>query len=165
MSFSIVQVKRKTEPVSKPVEEKCAKEYFFTELDTTATCLICKQKVLFKEFNMKRHYDAKHAEKYNPYQGQKRKMMYDQLQREFNGLSPPASSLKREDEFKRYSAGTYSIDRLFTCDRCELLFWRVDLWTGSYRVANRRAKSKQFPAEITSELSFICIYMKLGRCF
>lgn len=107
MSLSIVQVKRKTEPVSKPVEEKCAKEYFFTELDTTATCLICKQKVLFKEFNMKRHYDAKHAEKYNPYQGQKRKMMYDQLQREFNGLSPPASSLKREDEFKRCSAGTY----------------------------------------------------------
>lgn len=116
MSLSIVQVKRKTEPVSKPVEEKCAKEYFFTELDTTATCLICKQKVLFKEFNMKRHYDAKHAEKYNPYQGQKRKMMYDQLQREFNGLSPPASSLKREDEFKRCSADMPSLKLISATD-------------------------------------------------
>lgn len=105
MSFSIVQIGRKSEPVSKPVEEKVAREYFFTELGTTATCLICRQKVLFKEFNMKKHYDAKHAEKYNPYQDQKRKMMYDQLQREFNGLSPLSPGIESEDEPKRCPAG------------------------------------------------------------
>jgi hypothetical protein len=36
-------------------------------------CLICKDSVsVFKEFNIKRHYDARHKEKYDVFQGQVR---------------------------------------------------------------------------------------------
>lgn len=45
----------------KKFEEELATQLFFTDLNTTATCQICGQKVLYREFNMKRHYAAKHA--------------------------------------------------------------------------------------------------------
>ncbi|TMS17294.1 Transcriptional regulator Kaiso [Larimichthys crocea] len=71
-------------PVTKKVEELLAKELFFTELNTTATCLICRQKVLYRVFNMKRHYTIKHAEQYSKYKEEERKVVSNRLHADFN---------------------------------------------------------------------------------
>lgn len=100
MSLSTVKLQRKDEPVNKPVEEKLAEELFFTELNTTATCLICRVKVLFKEFNMRRHYTTKHAGKYNKYNGEERKAVSDQLHADFNWCkeAPAGPDVRRESK-------------------------------------------------------------------
>lgn len=115
MSFSIVQLKRKTEPVKKPIEEKLAKDLFFTELNTTATCLVCRQKVLYKEFNMRRHYTTKHAGKYSKYNGEERKTVSDQLRADFSrfrGISADPG-VKGESKPAQRPPGT-----LIYCARC-----------------------------------------------
>ncbi len=84
MSLPNVEVETKADPVAMKVEERLAKEMFFTDLNTTATCLICGQKVLFREFNMKKHYIAKHAGEYNKYNRKVRKGVFDQLHADFN---------------------------------------------------------------------------------
>lgn len=40
-------------------------KYLFTEVGGTPVCLVCGEQVgLFKEYNVSRHYETKHAEKY-----------------------------------------------------------------------------------------------------
>ena len=37
-------------------------QYFFTEIDSTAVCLICSQRVaVVKEYNLRRHYETRHS--------------------------------------------------------------------------------------------------------
>ncbi|XP_031718645.1 transcriptional regulator Kaiso isoform X1 [Anarrhichthys ocellatus] len=84
MSSNTVKLERTVKPVCKKLEDALAMEFFFTELNATATCLICKQKVLFTGLNMKRHYIAKHAGKYDRYKGRSRKTTSDELHAEFN---------------------------------------------------------------------------------
>ena len=39
--------------------------FFFTEVKGKPVCLVCGEHVaVFKEYNLKRHYETKHAEKY-----------------------------------------------------------------------------------------------------
>lgn len=71
--------KRTLYPVYKEYEQTLAAELFFTDLNTTATCFICGQTVLYREFNMRRHYNAKHAEQYNQYEGEERKEVSEKL--------------------------------------------------------------------------------------
>ncbi|XP_035524753.1 transcriptional regulator Kaiso isoform X1 [Morone saxatilis] len=98
MSFSTDKQKTKLYPVTKKVEEILAMKLFFTELNTTATCLICRQTVLYREFNMKRHYTAKHAKQYNKYNGEERTAVSDQLLADFNrSKEPPADPDVRRD--------------------------------------------------------------------
>ncbi len=109
MSVSAAKMIGKVEPVSKKVEEKLAMQLFFTELNTTATCLICRQKVLFKEFNMNKHYTAKHAGQYNKYSGEERKAVSDQLHADFNRLKgTPAGDPdpRRECKLKQRPPGS-----------------------------------------------------------
>jgi hypothetical protein len=50
--------------------EQWTQKYFFVQNKDNAVCLICKDSVLvFKEFNVKRHYDARHKEEYDVFQG------------------------------------------------------------------------------------------------
>ena len=55
--------KRKIEEEMQNFNEKWTSEYFFIEnADSRPLCLICKQTVsVNKEYNIKRHYDSKHA--------------------------------------------------------------------------------------------------------
>ncbi|TKS72170.1 General transcription factor II-I repeat domain-containing protein 2 [Collichthys lucidus] len=94
-------------PVTKKVEELLAKELFFTELNTTATCLICRQKVLYRVFNMKRHYTVKHAEQYNKYKEEERKVVSDRLHADFNyNRSTGEPELKEESKPGQITTGT-----------------------------------------------------------
>lgn len=110
MSSSTFILKRNEQPVNKKFEEALAMEYFFTELNnTTANCLICRQQVLFKEYNMKRHYFAKHAGEYDKYKGRRRKTISDQLHAAFNRSKGTVAdpNAKRESEPQKSSPGIY----------------------------------------------------------
>jgi hypothetical protein len=62
--------KRKVAEEMRICQEKWAPEYFFMEFKQKALCLICKDKVtVMKNYNLKRHYDTKHASKYNDLEG------------------------------------------------------------------------------------------------
>ncbi|XP_034739517.1 transcriptional regulator Kaiso isoform X1 [Etheostoma cragini] len=119
-SVNTVKLRGNVEPlaVNMKVEEALAMEFFFTELNATATCLICRQKVLFKGFNMKRHYNAKHAGKYDKYKGRMRKIMSDTLHEDFNRC--PGTSigpdLRRESEPKLSSPDMPSLKLISATD-------------------------------------------------
>lgn len=107
--FSAVKQATKLYPVHKKFEETLAMELFFTDLNTTATCLICGQKVLYREFNMKRHYTAKHAEQYHKYNGEKRKVISDQLHADFNRVkqTPAGPDLRGESKPAQSAPGNF----------------------------------------------------------
>lgn len=94
-------------PVHKTFEKTVAKELFFTDLNTTATCLICGHKVLYREFNMKRHYTAKHAKQYQKYTGETRKVVSDELLADFVKQLPEGPDLKRELQPEQNAPGIF----------------------------------------------------------
>ena len=50
-------------------------KYFFTEIDSVAVCLICKQRVsVLKEYNLRRHHETRHSDQYSKYTGEERKV-------------------------------------------------------------------------------------------
>lgn len=106
MSLNSVR-KRDLYPVNKLMEKTLAMDLFFTDLNSYATCLICKHKVLFREFNMRRHYKAKHSEEYDKYQGADRKKVSDQLNAEFNliGGVPADPDVRNESKPEQKSPG------------------------------------------------------------
>jgi hypothetical protein len=58
------------------------KSPFFVQNKGKAVCLICKDSVsVFKVCNIKQHYDARHKEKYDVFQGQVRTDKSKSLQR------------------------------------------------------------------------------------
>nr|XP_057931891.1 general transcription factor II-I repeat domain-containing protein 2 [Doryrhamphus excisus] len=57
-----VNKKRKVDREGRRFQDKWKFEYFFTEIRNNCVCLICQETVaVFKEFNIKRHYQTKHA--------------------------------------------------------------------------------------------------------
>ena len=50
-------------------------DYLFTEVDSNAICLVCKQKVaVLKEYNIRRHYETMHSHQFAKYTGEDRKV-------------------------------------------------------------------------------------------
>ncbi|KAF7237537.1 Chromodomain-helicase-DNA-binding protein 1-like [Varanus komodoensis] len=65
-------LKRKVDSEGHCFQDKWKLEYFFTEIRNNCVCLICQETVaVFMEFNIKRHYQTKHAI-YNKLTGNKR---------------------------------------------------------------------------------------------
>ena len=51
-------------------QEKWEELYFITTVRDTTQCLICQQKIaVMKEYNMRRHYETIHRDKYDAYKG------------------------------------------------------------------------------------------------
>jgi hypothetical protein len=74
--------KRKVDHECHVFKEQWTQKSFFVQNQDKAMCLICKDRVsVFKECNMKRHYDARHKEKYDVFQGQVRTDKSKSLQR------------------------------------------------------------------------------------
>ncbi len=71
-------------------------DLIFTELYATTTCLICKQKVVYRDFNMKLHHTAKQAKEYNKYSGGDRNIASDQLHAYFNRPTVISAGLKEK---------------------------------------------------------------------
>lgn len=55
-------------------------EYFFTEIDSKAVCLICKLRVaVLKEYNLRRHFETQHSHQFSKYTRDERKVKAEDL--------------------------------------------------------------------------------------
>lgn len=73
MSFSKLPKKRKIEDERRHFNEEWTCKYFFIENKGKPLCLICKECVsVFKEYNLKRHYETQHMAKYSLLLGEAR---------------------------------------------------------------------------------------------
>ncbi|CAL9701232.1 unnamed protein product [Knipowitschia caucasica] len=55
--------KRKVDVECRVFNNEWTTKYFFTEVRSTAVCLICQEAVaVFKEYNISRHFTTKHAD-------------------------------------------------------------------------------------------------------
>ncbi|CAI5682279.1 unnamed protein product [Oreochromis niloticus] len=72
--------KRKVDPECRVFQEKWSSSYLFTEVNVKAVCLVCSQHVaVLKEYNLRRHYVSLHADKYDNFQGQRRREKVNEL--------------------------------------------------------------------------------------
>lgn len=74
--------KRKREGEGRVFREKWERAYFFVEVKSMPTCLICKKIVsVLKEYNLKRHYKSKHSKSYDQYTEQTRDAILNELKK------------------------------------------------------------------------------------
>lgn len=65
--------KRKVSDECRIFQERWTEAYFFIDVNQKPICLVCNESVaVMKEYNLKRHYETKHAAKFNVFQGQVR---------------------------------------------------------------------------------------------
>uniref|UniRef100_A0A8C2YPQ1 Mediator of RNA polymerase II transcription subunit 25 n=1 Tax=Chinchilla lanigera TaxID=34839 RepID=A0A8C2YPQ1_CHILA len=75
--------KRKREGEGRVFREKWERDYFFVEVKSMPTCLICKKIVsVLKEYNLKRHYESRHSKSYDQYTEQTRDAILKELKKE-----------------------------------------------------------------------------------
>ncbi|KAL3832568.1 hypothetical protein ACJMK2_024201 [Sinanodonta woodiana] len=66
--------KRKIDSECRIFNEQWTYDYFFTQYKERAVCLICQNIVsVFKEYNLRRHYETQHKDKYDCLVGDVRK--------------------------------------------------------------------------------------------
>ncbi|XP_019513863.1 PREDICTED: mediator of RNA polymerase II transcription subunit 25 isoform X1 [Hipposideros armiger] len=77
-------------PVAQPKREregpvfrkKWERDYFFVEVKSMPTCLICKKIMsVLKEYNLKRHYESKHSKSFDQYTEQTRDAILNELKK------------------------------------------------------------------------------------
>ena len=77
IASSLSSRKRKLQNEGRAFNERWTDNYFFIEYKDALICLICTQTVAcLKEYNLKRHFDTKHASIYKKYIGQADRMKY-----------------------------------------------------------------------------------------
>ncbi|XP_066941423.1 general transcription factor II-I repeat domain-containing protein 2-like [Macrobrachium rosenbergii] len=85
--------RRKVDTECRVFQEKWTQYYLFTEVNTKPVCLVCNQQVsVLKEYNIRRHYETHHEEKYHHLQGQLRKEKINEL---LSGLKKQQSAFTR----------------------------------------------------------------------
>lgn len=78
--MATVTRKRKVDCEGRRFQDKWKLEYFVTEIRNNCVCLICQETVaVFKEYNIKRHYQTKHAN-YDKLNGNQRGEKVKQLE-------------------------------------------------------------------------------------
>ena len=77
--------KRKVTEELRTFQDRWTINYFFIEFQTKPVCLICNDSVsVMKEYNIKRHYEAKHASKFDQYKDQFRQDQVNELKRKLS---------------------------------------------------------------------------------
>lgn len=76
----VAQPKREREgPVFR---KKWERDYFFVEVKSMPTCLICKKIMsVLKEYNLKRHYKSKHSQSFDQYTEETRDAILSELKK------------------------------------------------------------------------------------
>lgn len=73
--------RRKVDTECRFFNEKWTTSYLFMEMHGKPLCLVCLQQVsVLKEYNIRRHYETLHSEKYDGLQGQLRRDKINELQ-------------------------------------------------------------------------------------
>ncbi|KAK7886513.1 hypothetical protein WMY93_026134 [Mugilogobius chulae] len=76
-----VNKKRKVDREGRKFQDKWKLQYFFTDFNNNCICLICQETVgVYKEFNVKRHYQTKHAQAHDKLTGAERADKIKQLE-------------------------------------------------------------------------------------
>lgn len=65
--------RKKSDSEYRLFQEKWTNLYLFTEVNKKPVCLVCKQQVsIMKDYNLKRHYETQHAQKFGNIKGDER---------------------------------------------------------------------------------------------
>ena len=76
--------KRKIADKKRVFQDKWESLYFVTEVRDTIQCLVCMQSIsVVKEYNVRRHYDTLHREKYEAFTGKLREEKVQQQKASF----------------------------------------------------------------------------------
>ncbi|XP_027140791.1 general transcription factor II-I repeat domain-containing protein 2 [Larimichthys crocea] len=79
--MATINKKRKVDCEGRRFKDGWKLDYFFTEVRNNCVCLICKETVaVFKEYNVKRHYQKLHAAMYDKITGKERSEKLKQLE-------------------------------------------------------------------------------------
>lgn len=92
-------------------------DYFFVQCKEMAVCLICQEAVsVFKEYNLRRHYETRHRDKYASLQGQ---MRADKVSKLKSGLSAQQIRFVRQTQLNQSSIrASFQVAKLIaTCGR------------------------------------------------
>lgn len=75
--------KRKITEEKRVFQEKWTEQYFFVSVKDKPVCLVCTETIaVMKEFNIKRHYDTKHAVRFESLSGSLRTAKLNELKRQ-----------------------------------------------------------------------------------
>lgn len=89
-------------------------DYFCTEINNEIICLLCQKKIgAIKEYNISRHYNTKHYEEYNVFQGIVREEKLDKLISSFHSQLNFFSKLTVRD--KSLTRASYEISYILGC--------------------------------------------------
>ena len=82
--MSSTSKKRQIAEENRVFQEKWEDLYFFTEVNGKIQCLVCQQTIaVAKEYNIRRHYDTFHREKFDGIKGKMREDKIHQLKASF----------------------------------------------------------------------------------
>ena len=72
--------KRKIDNECRQFQDDWSLKYFFIKSDEKALCVICNETVaVMKEYNLRRHHESKHREKYEQLKGKVRAVKFSKL--------------------------------------------------------------------------------------
>ena len=93
--------KRKIDSECRVFNPEWTHNYFFVQCKEKAVCLICQEAVaVFKEYNLRRHYESRHKDKYDSLQGQMRE---DKLAKLKSGLLAQQTTFIRQNQLNQAS--------------------------------------------------------------
>ncbi|XP_078495358.1 general transcription factor II-I repeat domain-containing protein 2-like [Ciona intestinalis] len=95
----MAEKKRKLDNENRQFLEKWQHSYFFVQKDQACICLVCKQAIsVLKEYNLKRHYETKHLEKFKHLVGDDRIAKYKSLETSYKSQTNMFKKLSSESE-------------------------------------------------------------------
>ncbi|XP_041447439.1 general transcription factor II-I repeat domain-containing protein 2-like [Xenopus laevis] len=93
---TIMSRKRKVDSECRIFKEQWTYDYFFMQCKERAVCLLCQDSVaVFKEYNLRRHYETKHKDKYGCLVGQGRE---DKILKLKHGLTTQQNAFVKQKE-------------------------------------------------------------------
>ncbi|PNF17745.1 hypothetical protein B7P43_G07069 [Cryptotermes secundus] len=99
MSLSKPQKKRKVDLECRAFKAEWSENYFVTELDGKALCLLCSDTVaVLKEYNIRRHYQTKHSAQYSQLTGKERSQKLETLKRSISLQRSFFTKMKNENK-------------------------------------------------------------------
>lgn len=82
MASSSQAKKRKVDSECRLFKDSWTEKYLFISISGKPVCLVCKEDLAVnKEYNLKRHYETKHAVQFETFTGQLRKDKVNELQK------------------------------------------------------------------------------------
>ena len=92
--------KRKIVDECRQFQEEWSLKYFFIRSGEKALCVICNETVaVMKEYNLRRHHQSKHQEKYAHLEGEVRAEKFAKLQNQFTSQRTLFSKSSNENKY------------------------------------------------------------------